>query len=102
MIRPILSALCALSILAGAAWAQSAGPPKPGPEVKRLGYFVAKGTLSGDTWVYNGESKMNGKVIKGRFTMKELGPTSYTYKFEMSMDGSKWTDIMDGKSTKIK
>ena len=178
MKRGIIIVVCALFVLAGGVLAQPQGPPKPGPEVKRLGYFVgtwksegemkpspfgpggkftttdrnewfpgnffvvmhsegktpmgpmqemsvmgynaedkiytydgydnmgehdvSKGTVSGDTWVYNGESKMGGKVIKGRFTIKEGGPASYTYKFEMSMDGSTWNTMMEGKATKVK
>ena len=159
MKRGIICAVLALFVMVNAAMAQPPGPPKPGPEVKKLGYFVgtwksegemkaspfgpggkfsstdhnewmpgnffvvmhsegtspmgsmqemavmgyntedkvytydgfdnfgehdvSKGTLNGDTWVFNGESKMNGKVMKGRFTMKQSGPSTYTYKFEM-------------------
>jgi len=178
MKRPIVLAVCAFAVLAGAVLAQPGEMPKPGPEVKKLGYFVgtwnnegemkaspfgpggkftstdhvewfpgnffvvmhsegktpmgpmhelavmgynteekmytydgfdnmgehdiSKGTLKGDTWVYQSDSKVQGKIIKGRFTMKELSPTAYTYKFEMSMDGTKWDTIVEGKSTKAK
>ena len=43
---------------------------------------------------------MGGQTIKGRYTMKVLSPTSYTFKYEMSKDGTNWTTVMDGKSTK--
>jgi hypothetical protein len=43
---------------------------------------------------------MGGQAFKGRFTMKTLTPTSYTYKFEMSQDGTNWTTAMEGKATK--
>jgi uncharacterized protein DUF1579 len=178
MKHPVLLAGCALFVWAGAALAQPGGMPKPGPEVKKLGYFVgtwntegdmkaspfgpggkitstdhiewlpgnffivahsqgkgpvgplqqlfvmgynaedklytydgfdnmgmhdsSKGTLTGDTWVYGNESKVQGKTIKGRFTMKQVSASLYTFKFEMSGDGAKWDLIMEGKSTKTK
>jgi len=40
--------------------------------------------------------------MKGRFIMKITSPTSYNFSFEMSPDGAKWTQIMDGKATKSK
>ncbi len=58
--------------------------------------------MQGDTWTWTGESKMNGKMTKGRFTLKEVSPTSYTYKFDVSSDGGGWTNIMEGKATKMK
>ena len=32
--------------------------------------------------------------------MKVVSPTSYTFKYEMSQDGTSWTTVMDGKATK--
>jgi hypothetical protein len=43
---------------------------------------------------------MNGKPFHSRYTMVEGSPTSYTYKWDMSEDGTKWTTMMEGKSTK--
>lgn len=63
---------------------------------------VSKGTVQGDTWSWNNETKMQGKVMKGRFTIKEVSPTVYTYKFEYSADGSNWTTAVKGKATKVK
>jgi hypothetical protein len=60
----------------------------------------SKGTLDGDTWAWTSEEKMGGQTMKGRFTMKMLSATSYSFKFEMSQDGVKWTTAMDGKATK--
>jgi hypothetical protein len=62
----------------------------------------SKGTVDGDTWTWTNEMKMGPQTMKGRFTMKILSPTSYTYKFEMSADGTKWDLVMDGKDTKNK
>lgn len=60
----------------------------------------AKGTVDGDTWTWTNEMKMGPQTAKGRFTEKILTPTSYTFKFEMSMDGATWITIMEGKATK--
>ncbi len=60
----------------------------------------SKGSLDGDTWTWTNEEKMNGQVMKGRFTMKVTSPTSYNFTYEMSQDGSKWTTVMDGKAMK--
>jgi Protein of unknown function (DUF1579) len=61
----------------------------------------AKGTVDGDTWTWTSEMKMGDKTMKTRFTEKEVSPTEYTYKFEMSSDGTNWNSIMDGKATKV-
>ena len=39
-------------------------------------------------------------TMKGRVTLKVLSPTSYTTKFELSMDGNQWFQTMEAKSTK--
>ena len=61
-----------------------------------------KGTVEGDTWTWINEMKMGPQTVKARFTQKVLSPNSYSYKFEMSPDGTAWNLIMDGKSTKNK
>ena len=33
-------------------------------------------------------------------TIKTLSPTSYTMKFEISMDGKNWSPFMEAKTTK--
>jgi hypothetical protein len=45
---------------------------------------------------------MGGKVIKGRYTVKVLSPTSYTFKFETASDAGDWNTVMEGKATKAK
>jgi len=62
----------------------------------------SRGSLNGDTWSWVSDEKMGGQTVKGRFTMKIISPTSYSFTFEMSQDGSKWTTFMDGKATKQK
>jgi hypothetical protein len=61
---------------------------------------VAKGTVQGDTWTYTDESKMGGKTIKGRYTIRVLSPTAYSFTWEMEGEGGQWQTVMEGKSTK--
>lgn len=81
------------------------------PEEKVYTYYAtnswgenesAKGTIEGDTWTWNGESKMRGKLIKSRFTMKIPSPDSATMKFEVSADGGPWALAMEGKRSRAK
>ena len=60
----------------------------------------SEGTVDGDTWTWTSDEKMGDQTFKGRYTMKVASPTSYTFKFEMSKDGTEWATVMDGKSTK--
>jgi hypothetical protein len=62
----------------------------------------SKGSVEGDTWIWTSDEKMGTMTMKGRFTMKVTSPTSYTFTFEMSEDGAKWTTVLDGKATKGK
>jgi hypothetical protein len=61
---------------------------------------AAKGNVDGNNWVYTSEDKMGGKTFHGRYSMVTASPDSYTFKYEMSEDGSNWTTLMEGKSTK--
>lgn len=61
---------------------------------------AATGTVDGDTWTWLSDEHFGGMIMKGRFTMKVLSPTSYTMKFELSQDGTSWTTGMEGKATK--
>jgi Protein of unknown function (DUF1579) len=58
------------------------------------------GTVEGDTWNWNGKKRLGDSTMKTRFVIKTLSPTSYTFKLEMSLDGNKWSTVMDGKATK--
>jgi hypothetical protein len=67
------------------------------------GEFVdSRGTIDGDTWTWIGDEKMGGMTSKGRFTMKMTSATSYNFTFDMSQDGTKWMNVMEGKATKGK
>ena len=61
---------------------------------------ASKGTLSGDTWTWTSSANYAGQDIQQNMTMKVLSPTSYTVKFEISLDGKNWMTFMDGKATK--
>jgi Protein of unknown function (DUF1579) len=61
---------------------------------------VAKGTVKGDTWTYTDEGTMGGQKFKTRVTIKELSPTSYTFKMELGGPDGKWAPMMEAKSTK--
>jgi hypothetical protein len=97
------------------------GPMGPMTEVAILGYDAklkaytyddfntigqhekATGHVSGKTWTWTSDEEMGGKVMKGKFVLTEVSPTSYTFKFDMSTDNGKtWANMMEGKSTKVK
>lgn len=60
----------------------------------------SRGTVDGDTWTWTSDEKMGGTTMKGRFTMKMTSATSYSFTFDMSQDGTKWSTVMDGKASK--
>jgi len=61
----------------------------------------ATGTFDGKVWTWTNEMKMGDKTGKGRFTLTETSPTAYTFKFEVSQDGTSWTPFMEGAGSKI-
>jgi hypothetical protein len=61
---------------------------------------VSEGTLKDDTWTWNSSQNYAGQEIKQRLTLKVLSTTSYTMKFEISIDGTTWMTFMEGKATK--
>ena len=60
----------------------------------------SRGTLDGDTWTWLNDEKMGDTTVKGRFTMKFTSSTSYSFTYEMSPDGAKWTTVVEGKASK--
>jgi hypothetical protein len=60
----------------------------------------SRGTVDGDTWTWTSDEKMGDTVMKGRFTMKFASPASYSFTYEMSPDGAKWTAVVEGKAAK--
>lgn len=69
--------------------------------IDSMGFAIsARGTVAGDTWTWTNEMKMGGKNYSCRFTIKEVSPTSYTMKLEISTDGGPFVVQMEGKATK--
>jgi hypothetical protein len=60
----------------------------------------SRGSLDGDTWTWTSDEKMGGTMVKGRFTMKFTSAASYTFAYETSGDGAKWTALVEGKAAK--
>ncbi len=61
---------------------------------------TSKGTASGDTWTWTSSANYGGQDIQQKMTVKALSPSSYSMKFEISMDGKSWMTFMEGKATK--
>ena len=62
----------------------------------------ATGTVKGKVWTWTSEGKKGGKPFKGVFTITEVSPTSYTYKWDASFGGGPVETLMSGKNTKSK
>jgi hypothetical protein len=60
----------------------------------------SKGSVTGDTWVFASTQNYGGQDIQQKRTIKILNPTSYSLKFEVSVDGTNWMTFMDAKATK--
>lgn len=60
----------------------------------------SKGRVEDDTWTWSSEEKMGDKSVQAHFIIKVSSPSSYTFKFDMSPDGSTWNSVMEGKATK--
>jgi uncharacterized protein DUF1579 len=64
--------------------------------------FLAKGTVSGDTWTWTTEMMMGGKMMKSRTTWKEISTTKYTLNYGSSTDGGNtWSSDMETTFTKV-
>jgi hypothetical protein len=61
---------------------------------------LSKGTKSGGTWTFTSKSHMGGQAFNSRYTIVETSPTAYTFKWDTSEDGTKWSTVMEGKATK--
>jgi hypothetical protein len=63
---------------------------------------AAKGTVDGDIWSFDGEVKMDGKLIKTRSTIKIPSPDSAVMRSEVSVEGGPMTLLMELKGTRVK
>ena len=61
---------------------------------------VPRGTVEGDTWTYQDESKMGDQVVKSRYVIKVVDKKSYTFRYEMQGQDGQWKVIMEGKNTR--
>lgn len=66
------------------------------------GHHVAlTGKLDGNTWTWTGNANYGGQPMQVRFTLTAISPTSYTTKYEISIDGgTNWMPFWEGKATK--
>jgi Protein of unknown function (DUF1579) len=62
----------------------------------------AKATVSGDTWTWTNEDKMEGKTVRGRYTVKVASATAYSSKLELQIEGGEWFTAFEAKATKTK
>lgn len=70
-------------------------------EFSSSGEFVdSRGRIDGDTWTWMNDEKMAGMSMKSRFTIHMTSTASYTFAFDMSQDGTKWSTVMEGKASK--
>jgi hypothetical protein len=61
------------------------------------------GTVEGNTWIWTSNPTMeNGETLKGRFTMKEVSSTSYSFRFETASANGEWKTAMEGNAVKTK
>ena len=62
---------------------------------------VALGHVNGNTWTWESEEKLNGLVIKGRYTIVEASPNSYTFRSEVADPKGGWATVMEGTATRV-
>jgi hypothetical protein len=62
--------------------------------------FYVRGNVTGQVWTWNAEFPVDGGTVQARVTLTEESPTAYTYRFEMSPDGTTWTVAEEGRATK--
>jgi len=60
----------------------------------------ATGTFDSDTWSWTTDN-MGGAPIKVRLMIKEVSKTEYTFKMEISQDGSTWITGIESTATKV-
>jgi hypothetical protein len=62
---------------------------------------VALGHVNGNTWTWDSEEKLNGIVVKGRYTITLTSPNSYDFKSEVANPKGGWVTVMEGKATRV-
>jgi hypothetical protein len=64
--------------------------------------FVSRGTVNGDTWVFETDTPMMGKPAHSRFTITYTSKDASEMKFEMGPDANSMQPAMVGKQTRVK
>ncbi|MGA9852833.1 MAG: DUF1579 family protein [Gammaproteobacteria bacterium] len=63
---------------------------------------TTRGTINGDTWVFESDLPMQGKMTHDRFTAHYTSKDSADVIYEMGPDASHMQVIMEGKQTRVK
>lgn len=58
-------------------------------------------TVDGSVWTWESETKINGKVIKSRYTYKEVSADLATSRSELQGDDGKWNLVMEGTDRRV-
>jgi len=59
--------------------------------------FYDTGRVEGGIWTWQREERSGAR---GRYTIKITSPASYSFRFEISRDGTNWTPVMEGSALK--
>ena len=62
---------------------------------------LALGHLTGNTWTWDSAEKLNGVTVKGRYTVVETGPDTFTFKSEVADPKGGWVTVMEGKAQRV-
>jgi len=62
----------------------------------------AYGTVTGNTWVFEGEGKFGGQSYKSRYTITIVSPDEYTYRYELAAGGQAFSLMGEGNAKKVK
>lgn len=61
---------------------------------------LPRGTLSGDTWSFEDESRMGGQVVKSRYVMVTTGKDSYRATWSILGPDGQWKPVMEATATR--
>jgi hypothetical protein len=62
---------------------------------------LALGHLNGNTWTWDSAEKLNGVTVKGRYTVVETSPDTFTFKSEVADPKGGWVTVMEGKAQRV-
>ncbi|HET8725718.1 MAG TPA: DUF1579 family protein [Anaeromyxobacteraceae bacterium] len=57
---------------------------------------LPRGTLAGDTWTYEDESRMGGQMVKSRYVIVVTGKKSYRSSWSILGSDGQWKTVMEG------